>query len=163
MRHLATTVFALTLVTSPLAMAQTSTTPPAPPAATTNTSGSSMQPQWYSHQAGEIRASKLIGTTVKNPGNETIGDVNDVILDKDGKVAAIVIGVGGFLGMGERQVAVDFKSVRVSHEGNSTVVMFNATKDGIKSAPAWTWSSDNGTTGTGSPPATKPMPDRSTK
>jgi hypothetical protein len=165
MKSLTATAFALGLFASPLAMAQTSTAPsPAtPPAAATNTSDSSTQPQWYSHRAGEIRASKLIGTTVKNPGNETIGDINEVILDNDGRVAALIIGVGGFLGMGERQVAVDFKSVRLSQEGNSTVVMFNATKDGLKSAPAWTWASDTGTTGTSSTPATKPMPERSTK
>lgn len=59
-----------------------------------------------------MRASKLIGAAVRNDANESIGDINEIILDKDGKVAAVVVGVGGFLGMGEREVALEFKSLR---------------------------------------------------
>src|SRR5688572_25484998 len=82
----------------------------APPAATTP--AEKMQPQWYMRQGGEMRASKLIGADVRNTANEDVGEVNEVILHKDGRVAAVVLGVGGFLGMGERDVAVEFKSLR---------------------------------------------------
>lgn len=68
--------------------------------------GSVTGPQWHRPQAGELRASKLIGMTVKNAAGESIGDINEVVLGKDGKVAAVVIGVGGVLGIGEREVAV---------------------------------------------------------
>ena len=68
------------------------------PSATTTADG-----QFYTHQPGEMRASKLIGTKVTNAANESVGEINDVVLAKDGKVAAVIIGVGGFLGMGERE------------------------------------------------------------
>ena len=49
---------------------------------------------------GKWRASKLMGLDVYNEANEKLGDVNELILDRDGKVSAVVIGVGGFLGYG---------------------------------------------------------------
>jgi len=50
----------------------------------------------------EVAASDLLNQKVKNPANETVGDINDLSIGGDGKVAAVIIGVGGFLGMGER-------------------------------------------------------------
>jgi sporulation protein YlmC with PRC-barrel domain len=61
------------------------------------------------HREGEWRASKLVGVNVYNEANEKIGDVNDVILDKSGKAEKVILGVGGFLGMGEHYVAVAFE------------------------------------------------------
>ena len=61
---------------------------------------------------GNWRASKLMGLDVYNEANEKLGDVNELILDKNGKVSAVVIGVGGFLGMGEHDVAVPFSEVK---------------------------------------------------
>ena len=69
-----------------------------------------------SHKEGEWRASKLIGANVYNDANEKIGDINDVILDKSGKVENVVLGVGGFLGMGEHYVAVAYDKLRWSNE-----------------------------------------------
>lgn len=57
-------------------------------------------------KAGQWRASKLTGLNVYNNANEKVGDVNELIIGKDGRVEAVVIGVGGFLGLGERNVAV---------------------------------------------------------
>jgi sporulation protein YlmC with PRC-barrel domain len=51
------------------------------------------------HKEGEWRASKLVGVNVYNDANEKIGDINDVILDKSGKVENVVLGVGGFLAL----------------------------------------------------------------
>jgi hypothetical protein len=62
-------------------------------------------------QGSQVMASKLIGTTVVSANNESIGDVNDVIIDRDGRALAVVIGVGGFLGIGEKDVAVSFDSL----------------------------------------------------
>jgi sporulation protein YlmC with PRC-barrel domain len=79
----------LMLAAAAPSLAQTTTQPPAatpPPAASP-----SGQPMWYSHQADEMRASKLIGTKVVNTANETIGDINEIVLGKDGKVAAVII------------------------------------------------------------------------
>jgi sporulation protein YlmC with PRC-barrel domain len=98
------------------------------------------QPMWYSHQPDEARASKLIGTKVVNAANETIGDINEIVLAKDGKVAAVIIGVGGLLGIGEREIAVNFESIRMSRDSNNNLVLtVNATRDVLKSAPEWRW------------------------
>ena len=50
--------------------------------------------------------------SVYDPGDNKIGEIMDVLLDRDGKVTALIVGVGGFLGMGEKDVAVPFNSVR---------------------------------------------------
>jgi hypothetical protein len=134
------------LITAP-AFAQN--TPPATPSPATTPPAASSQNDnlFYSHQANEMRASKLIGATVRN-ANESIGEINELILDKDGKIAAVVVGVGGFLGIGEREVALDYKSLTIKRDPNAmteagaTTVMVNATKDGLKAAPAWTWNRD---------------------
>ena len=64
------------------------------------------------HREGEWRASKLVGVDVYNEGNEKIGDISEIILDKSGKVANVIIGVGGFLGMGEHYVAVAYDKLK---------------------------------------------------
>jgi sporulation protein YlmC with PRC-barrel domain len=152
MKTLTAAVIALTLAASPLVLAQTAPSPaPAP--------GGSMHPQWYSHQAGEMRASKLIGARVNNEAGERIGEINEIVLSKDGKVAAVVIGVGGFLGIGEREVAVTFESLRLTQDANhNTVLAISATKDSLKAAPEWRWSGEgrSNATGKGTPPAERP-------
>ena len=69
-----------------------------------------------SHQEWQWRASKLGGVNVYNDNNEKIGDVSDVILDKSGKAENVIIGVGGFLGMGEHLVAVPFDKIKWVNE-----------------------------------------------
>jgi sporulation protein YlmC with PRC-barrel domain len=54
--------------------------------------------------------------SVYNPSDNKIGDIDDALIDKEGRVTAIIIGVGGFLGMGEKDVAVPFSSVRASEK-----------------------------------------------
>jgi sporulation protein YlmC with PRC-barrel domain len=61
---------------------------------------------------GEWRASKLVHVDVYNEADEKIGDINDVILDRSGRVAKVILGVGGVLGLGERYVAVDFDKLK---------------------------------------------------
>lgn len=132
-----------------VAYAQT-VTPPAPssaPQATTSqptatTPTDVMAPQWYAHQQGEWRTSKLVGSKVKNKAGDSIGDINEIILASDGSAAAAVIGVGGFLGMGEHQVAVQFKSLKLDRDSNGNdVITLDTTKDALKKAPEWTWQS----------------------
>jgi sporulation protein YlmC with PRC-barrel domain len=69
-----------------------------------------------SHKEGEWRASKLVGVNVYNEANEKIGDINEVILDKSGKTANVILGVGGFLGMGEHYVAVAYDKLKWVNE-----------------------------------------------
>src|SRR6202011_4604346 len=58
------------------------------------------------HKEGQWRASKLIGINVYNDNNEKIGDIQELIVDNSSKVDNVILGVGGFLGMGEQYVAV---------------------------------------------------------
>lgn len=103
--------------------------------ATTGTTGSvTAMPQ----ATGEIPSSKIVGAAVYNSSNEKIGDVNNLIVDPAGKVAGVVIGVGGFLGMGEHNVAVTFNSVRFDKDSKGTPrLVVPATKDQLKALPAY--------------------------
>lgn len=65
---------------------------------------------------GDWRASKLIGLNVYNEGNEKLGDINELIVDKQGNIKAVVIGVGGFLGMGEHDIAVSMDKLKFVEE-----------------------------------------------
>lgn len=89
---------------------------------------SGMQGQFMTQmQAEQVMASKLIGTTVVGANNESIGDVNDVILDRNGQVMAVVVGVGGFLGIGEKDVAVPFKSLEFASRNQASASNGGAT------------------------------------
>jgi sporulation protein YlmC with PRC-barrel domain len=68
------------------------------------------------HRDGEWRSSKLIGVNVYNDNNEKIGDIQELIVDKSGKVDNVVLGVGGFLGMGEHYVAVPMEKLKWVNE-----------------------------------------------
>lgn len=108
----------------------------APSTAPTTASPSSAA-QWYSIQADDMRASKLMGSTVRNSAGDSVGDINEIIIDKSGKVAAVIVGVGGFLGIGEREVALSYGQIqsRVDGSGNLAVTT-NVTRDELKNAPA---------------------------
>jgi aminoglycoside/choline kinase family phosphotransferase len=60
---------------------------------------------------GDWRASKVVGLNVYNDNNESVGTINDLLMDKSGNIKAVVLGVGGFLGVGEHLVAVPFDKV----------------------------------------------------
>jgi sporulation protein YlmC with PRC-barrel domain len=66
----------------------------------------------FEMQPGHWRATRLTGLAVYNPQNERIGDINELIIDREGRVEAVVIGVGGFLGIGEHLAAVPFDQVQ---------------------------------------------------
>jgi len=81
-------------------------------------------------------ASTLIDKPAVNSQGETIGDVNDLVTDRNGKVIAALIGVGGFLGIGEKDVAVRFEDLKLSRDENDNVkVTVNISKDMLASAP----------------------------
>ena len=76
------------------------------PAATSDTS--SLQGNW--------RASKVVGLSVYNDKNESLGSINDLLMDKSGNIKAVVIGVGGLLGVGEHLVAVPLDKIKFVNE-----------------------------------------------
>ena len=65
---------------------------------------------------GNWRASKLVGLSVYNDNNESLGSINDLLTDKSGNIKAVVIGVGGFLGVGEHLVAVPLDKIKFVNE-----------------------------------------------
>ena len=138
MKRLVTAATLALLLAAPV-LAQTTTLPKTEAAPAAATSMSPPAGMFYSER-GEWRASKLMGTKVTNAANETIGDINEILIDKSGKVAAVVIGVGGFLGMGERHAAVAFSALEVSRDkDNNALIKVNITKEQLKSAPEWAW------------------------
>src|ERR1700688_486737 len=92
------------------------------------------------HKVGEWRASMLAGVVVYNDANEKIGDINDVILDRSGKVANVILGVGGVLGLGEHYGAVGFDKLKwVDQPVTSTTA---STTSAPANAPATTSAPD---------------------
>jgi sporulation protein YlmC with PRC-barrel domain len=71
-------------------------------------------------QAGQWRMSKLVGLDVYNNNNEKIGDISELIADKDGNLQILVIGVGGFLGMGQHDVGLAWDQVKFVNEPAKT-------------------------------------------
>jgi sporulation protein YlmC with PRC-barrel domain len=65
---------------------------------------------------GHWRASKVVGLSVYNDNNESLGSINDLLTDKNGNIKAVVIGVGGFLGVGEHLVAIPFEKIKFVNE-----------------------------------------------
>lgn len=86
----------------------------------------------------ELLASKLIGKPAVNNRDEKLGDVNDLVTDRSGKVIGALIGVGGFLGIGEKNVAVRFDDLKFTRDENSNVkVALDISKETLASAPAY--------------------------
>ncbi len=87
-------------------------------------------------QPGEWLASSVMGATVKNKEAKAVGDINDIVLNKDGAITAYVVGVGGFLGIAEKNVAVAASDIDVSwkKDGNA-VITANASKEALEKAP----------------------------
>jgi sporulation protein YlmC with PRC-barrel domain len=71
-------------------------------------------------QPGQFLASDLIGTRVVGQNNDSIGDVNDVVMGQDGKAMMLVVGVGGFLGIGEKDVAIPFEQAQIRFDAGET-------------------------------------------
>jgi hypothetical protein len=165
-RHLAACLVTSVLTAVP-AFAQTS--PTAPPRAQVGADHFLTQ-----EQPGQWRGSKLVGLNVYGPENEKVGDINEIIVDQNGKFDAVVIGVGGFLGIGEKGVAVSFGQLKFVNEprrttapagtapnppagGNTTRTdttlareypdhaVINLTRDQLKAAPNFAYASRTGT------------------
>ena len=96
------------LATAAFAQTPTATTDRANMAPAAASDSSSFQGTW--------RASKLVGLNVYNDKNESLGSINDLLTDKSGNIKAVVIGVGGFLGVGEHLVAVPLDKIKFVNE-----------------------------------------------
>jgi sporulation protein YlmC with PRC-barrel domain len=86
---------------------------------------------------GEISGNAFVGTNVRNQSNEIVGKVEDVYIDDRGAIKTIVVSVGGFLGMGTKDVAVRWSDIGRSRDGKSLVLTTNWTKDSLKAMPEY--------------------------
>jgi len=157
-----TAAFALLIAASVPVYAQTTsntsnTTPPASgtsAAAPSHAGGTHIQP-------GQIRATEMDGATVYDMQNQKVGDVKDIILDKDGKVAAVVLDVGAFLGMGGKYVAVGMNDVKITEDKNNKPhFAVDMTKDQLKAAQAFDLNRNSTSSGSSTAPANRPATTR---
>jgi len=85
-----------------------------------------------------ILANDLIGLTVYSATKESVGDINDIIVKFDGTVEGIVVGVGGFLGIGEKEVAIDLNNINLTTlEAGGSRLILDATREDLDAAPAF--------------------------
>ena len=128
------------------ALAQAS--PPAsPPAAKPDAAMTDGAKFISSQSTDQFVFSRFKGTDVLGPDNAQVGDVNDVLFDKSGKIVGLIVGVGGFLGIGEKSVAIDMGAFQVappdagsagaaaSDDPTNVKLKVSWTKDQLKSAP----------------------------
>jgi len=138
-KYLATALFGIALISAP-ALAQT----------TTGTGTSDTITNLSQEDASQWRASKLIGMNVYNNSNEEIGKISDMLVDREGKIQGVILGVGEFLGMRGRLIAVKFENLKwVTASGSASPApdpggtmhpdhaVLNATKDRLKSIPEY--------------------------
>jgi hypothetical protein len=93
----------------------------------------------YAVQA-DVDATKAYPAEARKEWSD-VGEVNDVVLDWNGAVKAVVLGVGGFLGVGEKNVAIEMSSlrkVRESNDANDWFLVVNSSKEMLTNAPAYT-------------------------
>jgi hypothetical protein len=82
------------------------------------------------------QAKELIGLSLKGQNRERIGEIHDLVVDDQGQVKAALVDVGGFLGMGEKTVAIDWRQIRIDLADKSAMV--GMTKDQLTQLPKWT-------------------------
>ncbi|HEX8165535.1 MAG TPA: PRC-barrel domain-containing protein [Beijerinckiaceae bacterium] len=113
-KHMAACLVATAFIAAP-ALAQTSGSG----SSGTSASSAAASGQFMTHmQPDQWRASKLVGVNIYGQNNEKIGDVNEVLIDRKGNADAVVIGVGGFLGIGEKDVAIPFSQIQWKYDRN---------------------------------------------
>jgi hypothetical protein len=123
-----------TVPAQPAPAAQPPAAAPEQPAGTvTGAPAPAPVPEQAEHQ---VRAGSLLGVDVSD-GEATIGEVSDLVVTEDGRVEAVVVGVGGFLGIGEKRVALAWDSVRLTERDGRRVFLVSATRGQLEAMPAF--------------------------
>lgn len=134
--------FAALMMAPALALAQASSDYKSTTPSTTMPSAPTAKaaPTTAAPEANDANVKKLIGKNIVNAQNEKVGDINSIYVDKSGAVDSVIVGVGGFLGMGEKEVAIKWSSLNVQDNGDK--VTTNLTKDQLKSLPEFKFKRD---------------------
>jgi sporulation protein YlmC with PRC-barrel domain len=85
----------------------------------------------------QVLGTDFVGTPVETKDGQQIGEIANLVFDQEGKIELAVIGIGGFLGLGEKQVAVPFNTVKSQIADNKHAFVVDATKDQLMAAPAF--------------------------
>jgi hypothetical protein len=136
-RSLTAAAAAALLLAPALAQSPTANAPASSAAAPSSTTGN---PGFVAAQAKDqwLASRNLIGTKVTGPTNETVGSINDLLIDQNGTIVAAVVGVGGFLHIGEKNVAVPFKSLQMTRASDSSEkIAMRFSKDELQQAPTF--------------------------
>lgn len=88
--------------------------------------------------AGEWRAFNYIGQPIMNSSGEKIGSISDVLFDRSGRITTVVIGVGGFLGLGTKNVALPFEAITYGVKDGAREIMVPLSKEALLAAPDFT-------------------------
>ncbi|MEP3435979.1 MAG: PRC-barrel domain-containing protein [Hoeflea sp.] len=132
---------ALTALVTTSAFAQSDTAPAAPAAtAETTTTAPMTSDQNVAMDARSSLASDLIGAAVYDSASEDasiIGDINDIVITPEGDVASVIVGVGGFLGIGEKDVAVEYSTIEWADRDGERWIVANMSREQLEAAPAF--------------------------
>ena len=89
--------------------------------------------------SGVLPVSDYYNQSVYDAKENKIGHINDLLLDKGGKISAVILGVGGFLGAGEKNVAVPFNALKLTEKNGKRYLVMDTTKEALNSAPGYTF------------------------
>ncbi len=105
--------------------------------------GTPVEGQIFEQSADTYLASTLMDATVYNASDEEVGDVNDMIITSDGTIEGVVIGVGGFLGVGEKNVAIELSRLELTQDADrDTFFMADLTSEELEAAPEFMTADD---------------------
>ena len=166
--HLSMLTVAGSLLLALPAAAQT-TAPGTTPNTTPNAQAPAATPATPAPQAVQnipaqsVALSDFYRQSVYDKNNDKIGDISDVLFDSGKKASLAILGVGGFLGIGEKNVAVQFDSIQRTVRDGKVYLTMDANKDQLKAAQGLrfdrvtnSWMADTGATDSGTAPANRP-------
>lgn len=150
----ALTALCVTLAQTPPSFAQTPSAPAQTPSTTAQTPApansaatgmrmadkATVAIRFITVKPADIMSSKLVGTNLYNNQNESVGEIEDLVIENGKTITGLVVSVGGFLGMGESYVAIDPASVVLTQKDGTWRAIVDTNKDSLKSAPKFTYS-----------------------
>lgn len=155
--------------TKTMAPDATTTVPPAAGTTAQNATDGAAADGYLTEQSEtQISANDFLGKAVYTADDQTIGDINDLLVEKDGGIVAAVVGVGGFLGIGEKDVAVPFGKITVSREvaqdGGEGEVRLTTTEtaESLRTAPEFRTLDEQAADASANAPATMPTDNTTT-
>jgi sporulation protein YlmC with PRC-barrel domain len=113
------------------------TAPPAPEAAQPMPSAPKGAETMTAVPGDSVSVTDYYKQNVYDTSDNTIGEISDVLLDKDGHVTAVMLSVGGFLGLGAKYVSVPFNALRMTEKDGKRYLVMDMTKDALMSAPGY--------------------------